>query len=94
MSNRKLYIAAYDIAEASRLRRALLVVRDFATGGQKSVHECFLTKNEKRELSTCMRELIDSKSDRFLLIPVEPRGKIHTLGSASAAGEPEKFLVA
>lgn len=48
MSNRDLYIAAYDISSARRLRAALKLVKGHATGGQKSAYECFLTPAERR----------------------------------------------
>lgn len=36
------YLAAYDVSDPKRLQQALHVLRDYATGGQKSVFECFL----------------------------------------------------
>jgi len=40
MKNRQLYLAAYDVSCPRRLRKALYVLRGFASGGQKSVFEC------------------------------------------------------
>ena len=48
MSSRILYIAAYDVSEDRRLRQALMVLRNYATGGQKSVFKCFLSPAEKQ----------------------------------------------
>lgn len=42
-STRALYLAAYDVAEPGRLAAALDLVRGYSTGGQKSVHEIYLT---------------------------------------------------
>ena len=66
MKNRQLYIAAYDISDAKRLRKALYAVRGYASGGQKSVFECFLTAAEKRALLDSIRLIINPKEDRFL----------------------------
>lgn len=43
MKNRRLYLISYDISDAKRLRAALKLVRAYATGGQLSVHECWLS---------------------------------------------------
>ena len=52
MSERQLHHAAYDVREPSRLAAALQLVRAYATGGQKSVYEIFLTLAEKIGLAT------------------------------------------
>ena len=66
MNKRQLYIAAYDISCNRRLRRALYVVRGYASGGQKSEYECFLTPAEKVLLLEEVREIIDPLEDRFI----------------------------
>lgn len=88
MPQRSLYLAAYDISDAGRLRKALAVMKQFATGGQKSVFECFLTEAEKARLIAEMREVIDSREDRFFLIPIEMRSRVRTLGIAVAPEDP------
>ena len=50
MNQRQLYLAAYDISSPSRLRLGLKVLRRYASGGQKSVFECFLNASEKASL--------------------------------------------
>lgn len=52
MSERQLHLAAYDVREPSRLAAALQLVRAYATGGQKSVYEIFLTLAEIIGLAT------------------------------------------
>lgn len=93
MTPRRLYIAAYDIASPNRLRKALRCARNYATGGQKSVFECFLTSVEKRVLMDAMAEIIDPQEDRFLLIPVDQKGVIHVLGIAVPPQDPAYFYV-
>lgn len=47
---RHLYLAAYDIRDNRCRAGALKLLRGFATGGQKSVHEIWLTEAEKRRV--------------------------------------------
>ncbi|MGZ8226246.1 MAG: CRISPR-associated endonuclease Cas2 [Methylococcaceae bacterium] len=82
MKKRQLYIAAYDIADNKRLRKALYAVRAYASGGQKSVFECFLTGAEKRALLDEIGLIIDPLEDRFLLLKLDVRCRVRTLGKA------------
>lgn len=91
MKNRDLYLAAYDIADDKRLRRALFLVKGYATGGQKSVFECFLTEAEKRRLLVNMDEILEDEEDRFALIRLDPRATVHAIGIAVAPEDPPFF---
>jgi len=82
MSQRQLYIAAYDIRDPKRLRKTLRVIRAYASGGQKSVYECFLSKSEKAALPSEVSDVIDTDEDRFFLLRLDPRSKVYTLGKA------------
>ncbi|WP_305908194.1 CRISPR-associated endonuclease Cas2 [Methylomarinum sp. Ch1-1] len=82
MSHRILFIAAYDIRDNKRLRRALKVLRGYASGGQKSVFECFLTASERSELLDEVRAVIDSEADSFFLLRLDVRCRVMTLGKA------------
>lgn len=93
MTNRTLYIACYDISDARRLRKALHVLRDYATGGQKSVFECYLTDAEKQALVEEVREAIDEAEDRFLLLRLDPRTPVRVLGIAEPPADPDYFYV-
>jgi hypothetical protein len=46
MTQRILHLACYDVAEPRRLVAALKLTRAYATGGQKSVHELYLTQGD------------------------------------------------
>jgi CRISPR-associated protein Cas2 len=94
MKNRIFYIAAYDIRSPRRLRAALRVVRGYATGGQKSVFECFLTDAEKKALLSQVRSVIDEERDRFLLVKVAGNRKSVAIGIAVPPADPEYFYVA
>lgn len=93
MSKRYLYLAAYDIRSPDRLRDALRVLRGYSCGGQKSVFECFLTDAEKRELIAEIRSVMDEDEDRFLLMRLDPRCRVQTLGIAVEPADPEYFYV-
>ena len=93
MSNRKLFIAAYDVCEGRRLRNALYVLKGYATGGQKSVFECFLTDAERRRLLSEIRGVLDLDEDRFMLLPLFGAEGVKTLGVAVPPGDPDFYYV-
>lgn len=93
MSARDFYLAAYDVAEQNRLMAALHLVRGYATGGQKSVHEIFLTPAERHALLHDMSLILDELEDRFLLLRLDPRARSYTLGIASTPSDPDYFYV-
>lgn len=93
MTTRHLHLACYDIAEPRRLAAALKLARAYATGGQKSAHELFLTPSERDGLIADMVALIDGQTDRFLLVRLDPRSRVHTLGKAVPPADPDYFYV-
>ena len=93
MTNRQLYLAAYDISCNRRLRKALYVLRGFASGGQKSVFECFLTPSEKAQLLEKIGLIIDPAEDRFILLKLAGAKHIHTLGKAVVPQDGSFFYV-
>jgi CRISPR-associated protein Cas2 len=93
MVARSLYIAAYDIRDPRRLRKALYVLKDFACGGQKSVFECYLDPGERKELLNRIEQVMDLDEDRFLVVPI-PSGKtVHVMGTAVMPADPNFFYV-
>jgi CRISPR-associated protein Cas2 len=93
MSSRNLYLAAYDVAHPRRLRAALALVKGYSTGGQKSVHECFLTEGEKARLLHDMAQVLEEDEDSFLLLRLDPRARVVTLGKAlEPVDEPYFYL--
>lgn len=92
-ASRSLYLACYDVADNRRLKAALHIVRGFATGGQKSVHEVWLSEAEKGALLLDMGQLLCDEADSFLLIRLDPRQKVHTLGVGVPPGNPDWFYL-
>lgn len=68
---RVLNIASYDIADRKRLRAALWLARRHATGGQKSVHECWMSDAERAHLLAAYSLLVDERFDRVLLARID-----------------------
>lgn len=93
MTERNLFLAAYDVASPRRLAAALACVRAYRTGGQKSVHEIFLTPADRCELLHDMSLLLDVSEDRFLLIRLDPRARTWLLGLARAPADDNFFYV-
>jgi CRISPR-associated protein Cas2 len=93
MPQRALHLAAYDISEPRRLVAALKLMRAFATGGQKSVHELYLTSAERQSMVEDMGVLMDLETDRFMLLRLDPRSRVHTLGKAVTPSDPDFFYV-
>jgi CRISPR-associated protein Cas2 len=90
---RVLYLAAYDVSDNGRLRAALHCVRAYATGGQKSVHEVWLTDAEKGELIGDMSFILDEDEDSFMLIRLDARQTVHTLGLGVVPVDPDWFYL-
>ncbi|MEZ5581398.1 MAG: CRISPR-associated endonuclease Cas2 [Candidatus Competibacteraceae bacterium] len=94
MPARQLYIAAYDVTDDARLRHALQVLKGYASGGQKSVFECFLTAGERQMLLAEIRAVLDLQEDRFMLLPLATSSvAIQTLGIAIAPSDPDFYYV-
>lgn len=82
MAKRKLHITAYDVRDPSRLRRMLYVIKDYATGGQKSAYECYLSKAEHHELIIKVMQTIDLNEDRFACIELRQSNQPKVIGKA------------
>ena len=93
MPHRVLYLAAYDVTDSDRLQAALHVLKGYASGGQKSVFECFLTARERLALLAEIRGVLDVAEDRFLLLPLRDAEGIRALGIAVRPSDPDFYYV-
>lgn len=91
--SRRLYLAAYDVAHPRRLKLSLELIKGYATGGQKSAYECWLSEGEKTALLHDMALVLDEDADSFLLIGLDPRAQVHTLGRAATPADPDTFYI-
>ena len=87
MPRRDLVLVAYDIACDRRRARTLDAVRGFGIDAQLSVHECRFTAGERREIWRRLAALVD-KDDRLLLLILDPRARVETLGTPRAPLDP------
>jgi len=93
MSKRDLYLAAYDITSQRRLRRVQKSLKSLSLGGQKSIFECYLTKAERSALMKHIQSLVEPADDRFLLLRLDPRSRVRTLGCALPPSDPDWFYL-
>ena len=88
---RHLFLIGYDIASPRRRAHALKAIKGHAIGGQKSLYECWLTSAELQQAMAALRRLIDPVADRVVLLRLDPRAAVHTLGVAVAPEDGEFF---
>ena len=92
-TSRPLHVVAYDIADPARLARVHEAVKAYSTGGQKSVHECFLSAGELSALRRALNRVIDPVEDSVLVLRLDPRMGIHVLGQARRPRDEPFFYV-
>ena len=90
---RNLYLVADEICHPRRLTQALKIVRAYATGGQKSVHECWLEPGELAVLKRDLEAVIDAGEDSAIFVRLGPRMKPRTWGIARPSADPAFFFV-
>lgn len=93
MARRNLTLIAYDIVSDRARAKALKAVRAFGVDGQKSVHECALTETERRELSSRLRAIVDPKTDRLMIVRLDPRSQIRALAEPKPTKPPTLLYV-
>jgi CRISPR-associated protein Cas2 len=76
MTDERLYIVAYDIADQKRWRRVFKAMHGYGEWVQLSVFQCRLSRRRRAELDTRLRELVKNGEDHVLLIDVGPADKI------------------
>lgn len=92
-AHRDLYLVAYDIREPKRLQTVLKYVAGFASGGQKSVKECFLTPGERDELAAGLAQRMRLSEDRAHVIRLRTNCSVWTLGVGVAPEDPDFYFV-
>ncbi len=76
MSDERLFIVTYDIADQKRWRRVFKAMHGYGEWIQLSVFQCRLSRRRRAELETRLRELVKNGDDHVLLIDVGPADKI------------------
>lgn len=91
--SRPLHLVMYDITDDRRLARVHEVVKSYSTGGQRSVHECFLSPGELGDLSRELVGLVHARDDSLIVLRLDPRMGVHTLGIAVKPRDEPFFYV-
>jgi CRISPR-associated protein Cas2 len=86
-----LHLAAYDVRTPKRLRRALRTVKPYASGGQKSAYECWLSPSDINTLLAESGDVLLLDEDSFCLIPIDPRRGVIALGKAQPPSNPDFY---
>jgi CRISPR-associated protein Cas2 len=76
MTDERLFIVAYDIADQRRWRRVFRAMHGYGEWLQLSVFQCRLSRRRRAELETRLRALIKHGDDHVLLIDVGPADRI------------------
>lgn len=76
MSDERLFIVTYDIADPRRWRRVFKAMHGYGDWIQLSVFQCRLTRRRRAELETRLRELVKYGEDHVLLVDVGPADKV------------------
>jgi CRISPR-associated protein Cas2 len=71
MARSRLWLVAYDIAEANRLRKVAKSCEAFGARQQKSIFECGLTRDDKQALKFRLTSLAnEGEGDKLLMHPL------------------------
>ena len=97
MSDERIYIVAYDIANNRRWRRVFKTMQGFGEWLQLSVFQCRLSRRRRAELETRLRELVKAGEDHVLLIDVGPADKtelaVESIGKNFAKIERQAIVI-
>lgn len=72
------------------MRRTL---KEYSTGGQKSVFECHLHGWELAEVSEKLASILESGEDRVHIFSMDGRSRTHTMGIAVQPADPSFFFI-
>ncbi|GAQ95559.1 CRISPR-associated protein Cas2 [Thermodesulfovibrio aggregans] len=90
---RTLFIIAYDITDERRLAQIRYFLKGYSTGGQRSVYECYLTKEELKFIISKLKRMIFPYEDRVHIFRVDGRSRVITLGIAVPPSDPSYFYI-
>jgi CRISPR-associated protein Cas2 len=78
---RRLYLVCYDIADHKIRHGIHRIVRTYASGGQKSAYECYLSISEQHTLNKLVGIKLE-EGDSFVIQPIIKPNEIRVLGVA------------
>ena len=93
MNYRCLHLGAYDIASDSRRSRCARLLLDHGLRCQQSVFELPLARPDIQSLLQMGERIIDTETDRLLLLPVSTGTVVEGLGRGVSARHTNLFVV-
>ena len=97
MSDERLFIVTYDIADQKRWRRVFKAMQGYGEWLQLSVFQCRLSRRRRQELETRLRGLVKNGEDHVLLIDVGSADRIElaveSIGKTFAKGERQSVVI-
>jgi len=73
-------VFAYDIHKNKTRNKVFKILKEWRLDGQKSVHECRLSKKEAEELFIQISSAIDTSTDSLIMTWVDPYRKVLARG--------------
>ncbi len=73
MSERNLYLVAYDVRHPKRLKKMHKTLCGYGDSLQYSVFQCALTAAERQRMITDVTEIIQHNHDRVLVVDMGPQ---------------------
>lgn len=97
MSDERLFIVTYDIADQKRWRRVFKAMQGYGEWLQLSVFQCRLSRRRRQELETRLRGLVKNGEDHVLLIDVGSADRIElaveSIGKTFAKVERQSVVI-
>ena len=97
MAVERIYIVAYDIADAKRWRRVYKLMQGYGAWLQLSVFQCRLSARRRAELSMRLEQIIHHDEDHVLLLDLGLADQIdlrvESLGKAYTAPERRAIVI-
>ena len=84
--SRQPLIIAYDISDDRIRRQVYRILLNWRLDGQKSVHECRLTRAEAQELFIQLGEVIDPPPDQLMFAWLAPDRPVLARGTGRTDG--------
>lgn len=98
MSERSLFLVAYDIREPKRLRQIHKKLKGFGSALQFSIFQCELSRMERQWMISAISEIIHHGEDRVLVVDIgrrkgRARHAIQILGRQELPPEPGPVVI-
>ncbi len=90
--DRQYYLFAYDVSENRRRVKLCDMAQRFATGGQKSAYECWLSPAEASAIRSFSAGVIEEAEDSVMMLRLDVRAATRQLGRGQPPSDPDIFI--